>query len=200
MRNTRSQGGFTLVEIAIVMVIIGLLLGGAMKGQEMIQNAKVKRVKADFDQYTAAVYFYQDSYRFMPGDNPNADDHHGVQAAEVGNGDGLVASDWRSTTANQESRLFWLHLRSAGLITGAANDQTQPSNAFGGRVGVENNVADFQGPGICFSSIDQKTAISLDTAYDDGVGTTGSVQGVTNGDVAVAYTANNYNNDICFSL
>src|SRR5256885_676312 len=48
MESIRKQHGFTLVEIAIVLVIIGLLLGGILKGQEMITQAKIKNVIADF--------------------------------------------------------------------------------------------------------------------------------------------------------
>jgi prepilin-type N-terminal cleavage/methylation domain-containing protein len=64
----RTQKGFTLVEIAIVLVIIGLLLGGILKGQEMITQAKIKNVVADFSGISAAYYGYQDRYRAIPGE------------------------------------------------------------------------------------------------------------------------------------
>ena len=67
-----KQAGFTLVEIAIVLVIIGLLLGGILKGQEMITQAKIKNVVNDFNGITAAVNSYQDRYRQLPGDDLNA--------------------------------------------------------------------------------------------------------------------------------
>ena len=63
------QDGFTLVEIAIVLVIIGLLLGGILKGQEMITQAKIKNVIADISGVSAAMYGYQDRYRALPGDD-----------------------------------------------------------------------------------------------------------------------------------
>ena len=63
------QSGFTLVEIAIVLVIIGLLLGGILKGQEMITQAKIKNVIADFSGVSAAYHGYQDRYRAIPGDD-----------------------------------------------------------------------------------------------------------------------------------
>src|SRR5271170_940160 len=66
----RQQSGFTLVEIAIVLVIIGLLLGGILKGQEMITQAKIKNVVSDFNGITAAQYAYQDRYHQLPGDDP----------------------------------------------------------------------------------------------------------------------------------
>ncbi|MEE8530235.1 MAG: prepilin-type N-terminal cleavage/methylation domain-containing protein, partial [Nitrosomonadaceae bacterium] len=61
------QSGFTLIEIAIVLVIIGLLLGGVLKGQEMINSAKVKNIANDFRQIPVYIYGYQDRFRAIPG-------------------------------------------------------------------------------------------------------------------------------------
>ena len=68
----KAQRGFTLVEIAIVLVIIGLLLGGILKGQEMITQAKIKNVMADYSGISAAYHGYQDRYRAIPGDDLGA--------------------------------------------------------------------------------------------------------------------------------
>ena len=70
--NRHRQSGFTLVEIAIVLVIIGLLIGGVLKGREMITNAKIKRIENDFAGVSAAIYAYQDRYGVLPGDDPAA--------------------------------------------------------------------------------------------------------------------------------
>src|SRR3954469_16141500 len=83
----RNQG-FTLVEIAIVLVIIGLLLGGILKGQEMITQAKIKNVIADMSGVSAAMYGYQDRYKSLPGDDKNAGTRWGTTAP--GNGDGVI--------------------------------------------------------------------------------------------------------------
>ena len=72
MESIRKQHGFTLVEIAIVLVIIGLLLGGILKGQEMITQAKIKNSIADFSGISAAYHGYQDRYRAIPGDDAGA--------------------------------------------------------------------------------------------------------------------------------
>src|SRR5437879_13656869 len=69
---TKRRQGFTLVEIAIVLVIIGLLLGGILKGQEMITQAKIKNVIADFSGISAAYHGYVDRYKKIPGDDPCA--------------------------------------------------------------------------------------------------------------------------------
>ena len=78
--------GFTLVEIAIVLVIIGLLLGGILKGQEMITQARIKNVINDFNGITAAINSYQDRYRALPGDDINAASRWAGSFG--GNGDG----------------------------------------------------------------------------------------------------------------
>src|SRR5437867_3708850 len=71
-RTMKKAQGFTLVEIAIVLVIIGLLLGGILRGQEMITQAKIKNVIADYTGVSAAYHGYQDRYRSIPGDDPQA--------------------------------------------------------------------------------------------------------------------------------
>src|SRR5258706_14251471 len=81
-----SESGFTLVEIAIVLVIIGLLLGGVLKGQEMITQAKIKNVINDFNGVTAAVNSYQDRYRALPGDDLSAAGRWAGAQAGSGNG------------------------------------------------------------------------------------------------------------------
>src|SRR6266478_10107184 len=85
------EAGFTLVEIAIVLVIIGLLLGGILKGQEMITQAKIKNIINDFNGVTVAITSYQDRYRAIPGDDRNADTRWTVQAPASGNGNGAIA-------------------------------------------------------------------------------------------------------------
>ena len=65
----QAQSGFTLVEIAIVLVIIGLLLGGVLKGQELIENGRVKNAANDMNGIVAAYNSYLDRYRKLPGDD-----------------------------------------------------------------------------------------------------------------------------------
>src|SRR5512147_3232040 len=114
-----KQKGFTLVEIAIVLVIIGLLLGGILKGQEMITQAKIKNIVNDFNGITAAMNSYQDRYRAIPGDDRNASTRwttSSLPAAGSYQGDGQINGLYNNTltvaaTAAQESNLFWWHLR-----------------------------------------------------------------------------------------
>src|SRR5450830_427175 len=86
-----KQAGFSLVEIAIVLVIIGLLLGGILKGQEMITQAKIKNVVNDFNGITAAINSYQDRYRALPGDDLNAAGRWGTGVIS-GDGNGVFCT------------------------------------------------------------------------------------------------------------
>jgi prepilin-type N-terminal cleavage/methylation domain-containing protein len=71
--RTRVQGGFTLIEIVIVLVILGLLMGGVLKGQELITSARVRSLNALMDGVKSAYYGFQDRYRALPGDYVQAD-------------------------------------------------------------------------------------------------------------------------------
>src|SRR3990170_4404921 len=95
----KRQRGFTLVEIAIVLVIIGLLLGGILKGQEMITQAKIKNVINDFNGLSAALYSYQDRYRALPGDDLNAATRWATQVAVAGDGNGVFAGTYNNVLA-----------------------------------------------------------------------------------------------------
>jgi len=185
-----TQAGFTLVEIAIVLVIIGLLLGGILKGQEMINQARIKNAINDFNGITVAVTSYQDRYRALPGDDPNADTRWTTQAPAKGDGNGVIGGNYNVTvtaaapTSAQESNLFWQHLRIAGFVPGittGAGSGAQPPNAASGIVGVQNAVnpgvgLGFVGPIICSSNIPDKVASAVDTQMDDSNSQTGQVR------------------------
>src|SRR4051812_8767428 len=122
------QSGFTLVEIAIVLVIIGLLLGGILKGQELINSAKVKNLANDFRTIPTYVYGYQDKFRSLPGDDAAAPSHVGAPATHKGDGNGTIDGQWDDPeTGTTESNLFWEHVRLANLAPGS----TTPAAGFG---------------------------------------------------------------------
>ena len=190
------QRGFTLVEIAIVLVIIGLLLGGILKGQEMITQAKINNVINDFNGLSAAVNSYRDRYRMLPGDDNGADTRWGLPAAQKGDGNGVVAGKYNDT-AGAESQLFWLHLRQAGFVPGGGMDQ--PRNATAGLIGVQTGDAaggsalgTFTSLIVCSTSIPDKVAGAVDAQMDDGRPNTGQLrayQGAANADVLAAAPA-----------
>lgn len=114
----REPRGFTLIELAIVLVVIGLLLGGVLKGQELIESARARNIISQLDSIKAAYYAFQDRYRAAPGDYPGSLAHanlSGIESPQVGgNGDGVV----RDTPEARESLLVWVHLAHANLIAG----------------------------------------------------------------------------------
>src|SRR4030066_1446862 len=99
----RRQSGFTLIEIAIVLVIIGLLLGGILKGQELITQGRIRNVANDFQSVTAAINLYQDRYRALPGDDIGANARWSTTTS--GNGNGEIAGNYNSIAAAAEPRL-----------------------------------------------------------------------------------------------
>jgi prepilin-type N-terminal cleavage/methylation domain-containing protein len=111
--------GFTLIEIAIVLVIVGLLLSGVLRGRELIANARVRALILQMDGVKAAYFGFLDRYRALPGDYLNATATiSGVAATAVcnnGNGDG----NGQIVIANNENILAWEHLSKAGFITGS---------------------------------------------------------------------------------
>jgi prepilin-type N-terminal cleavage/methylation domain-containing protein len=132
MNRRITTAGFTLVEVAIVLVILGLLLGGILKGQELLTNARVRELITQQDGIKAAFFGFQDRFRSLPGDYHQAIGSI-VNATQNGNGNGRVESD---TTPN-ESILAWEHLSRAGFInatyTYAATESatTSPMSRYG---------------------------------------------------------------------
>jgi len=211
MNKVLRQKGFTLIEIAIVLVIIGLLLGGVLKGQELINTARVRALNNSVDGITAAWFSFQDRYRAFPGDYATAQSQvnlPGVPGAGVGPAGG-DANGRVDTTA--EAGRIWVHLEAAGYITGGYIDDTvvialdeyngnvaeSPDNGFGsgmvlslGReINNGGNVPVAAHELITGRGIPVEVLAELDRKVDDGSAVTGAMQlgnGSANWDAAAA--------------
>lgn len=183
-----KQQGFTLVEIAIVLVIIGLLMTGVLKGQELVTQARAKNIASDLNSVAAAVYTYQDRYRALPGDDNGAQGRWGLSAGQNGDRNGLLSTS--NANGADETQLFWLHLRRAGVITGDASSSAAPLNAVNGTTVASMDAAGFSGLALCTNALPGRIAETVDNQFDDGKPNSGTVHataantGASNADLA----------------
>lgn len=174
---SRHEKGFTLVELAIVLVIIGIILGAVLKGQEIINNAKIKRVYNQQREVFAALYTYLDRYQRFPGDNnliPVG------WTATPGNGDGVIGGLTTNCAAGAttETCQVWQHLRNASIIPGQRNSAVNPTNSYGGAIAVGNAaVQGLTSNWIALTAIPSEICQVLDREYDDANATTGDIRG-----------------------
>jgi prepilin-type N-terminal cleavage/methylation domain-containing protein len=189
----QRQSGFTLIEIAIVLVIIGLLLGGILKGQELITGARVRNLISQQDGIKAAFYGFQDRYRAYPGDYTQATVNI-TGATQNGNGNGRIEAAGAVVAGSvpQEHILAWEHLSRAGFINGtytwaavasAATNPVNPYNIFLELVydGVHGNAA-IPGNGVqkhnlkTGGQIPVEIIAEVDRKIDDGLPYGGTFQ------------------------
>ena len=189
MKMVKKQGGFTLVEIAIVLVIVGLLLAGVLKGQELIESSRIRAAVSELNSVTAANNAYIDRFRAAPGDDGptlatlTARGGPWLTITAFGNLNGaLLSTPAQTVLPTLESLAFWQHLRAAGFISGSPATigvGALPNNSFGGLTGVVGPAAAITGANgrsVCMTQVPGKAARAIDTQLDDGVPLTGDVR------------------------
>ncbi|MDD3021590.1 MAG: prepilin-type N-terminal cleavage/methylation domain-containing protein [Alphaproteobacteria bacterium] len=187
LQTRRSERGFTLVELAIVMIIIGLLIGGILKGQELINNARVSSSVTQLKGIEAAVNTFKDKYAALPGDISNASTRlpgcTGAICTTNGNGDGLIqttggdlgAAQLTPASGTNETAMF-AHLTVASLLTGAV----EPNTAWS----LQTSLPDFNlGGKIRFGYVPNATAQTGQVATANYTG--GHYMAVGNGGAAL---------------
>ncbi|MBI5641422.1 MAG: prepilin-type N-terminal cleavage/methylation domain-containing protein [Nitrospirae bacterium] len=188
----RSEKGFTLVELAIVLVIIGIILGAVLKGQDLINNAKAKRLVSDTQGLTAIAYTFSDRYGRFPGDCDNDGDLNyaalnATTAAFAAAAAPAFCYPPANAAANADDQ--WNEVIKAQLLSGAPRDLAK--NLFNGAryfagpaiAGVEYNiVVNRQVP--CYSAKMMDTTI--DGALDAGEG---SIREISGGAIRIATDA-----------
>jgi prepilin-type N-terminal cleavage/methylation domain-containing protein len=139
--------GFTLVELAIVMTIIGLLIGGILKGQELIKNARITSTIAQIQSYWAAIEAFRDKYDNIPGDISfatfrlpgctaaafcfNGDGNGRIGVAGLNPPNTLYTDQTGVTLPERETTMFWKHLALADLISGVDGGANPATPAWG---------------------------------------------------------------------
>lgn len=138
----KENKGFTLLELAISMTVIGLIIGVIIGGATMIKNAKLQSIMADIDMYTKAASAFKDKYNYLPGDMPTATTFWGTLAGCPtpaytstpntatcnGDGNGHIGDHWLGTN-NEELFAAWQQLADAQFISGSYNGMSGTSGA-----------------------------------------------------------------------
>ena len=121
----KTSSGFTLIELSIVLVIIGLIVGGVLVGKDLIKAAELRAIPADWDRFVAANRIFKDKYACIPGDC--------IKASQFGlgaNGNGNSYVDIYVGTFQNESWEYWRHLANAGLIEGSYTGVAGPESIY----------------------------------------------------------------------
>lgn len=151
----RNDDGFNLVELSIALAVIGLLLGVILKGQDLLESARLKSIVAQGNQYRLAVTTFRDRYDAMPGDFAQAQQ---MLAPDVPNGNGNALIEGEGLAPQGEPMAFWAHLAAAGLIPspghagedGAGFGHGAPACKLGGGFTVCSNPSeDMPGHWLC---------------------------------------------------
>lgn len=210
----KKQHGFTLVELSIVIVIIGLIISGIVAGQSLVRSAKISSITSDIDKYKTAINTFQLEYNAQPGDLPTAVSYGIASAGHFGNGDKKI-DDCR-----YEGSYAWEHLSKAKLIPGSytgttgAIQQDMPkssfSNVYYGITHIDSSLVASTGciglsTAVMYGVINRKSIISvganttfpingfltvneaygIDTKIDDGAPDKGLVYASNNGNTNV---------------
>lgn len=166
----QKSSGFTLVEISIVMIIIGLLIGGTFGGMKLIDNMQVNRTVQDLKAIESAALTFKDTYGRLPGDivSPAARLPNCTVApcATGGNGNRIIGTTYLGSAAiadSAENFTFWAHLQAADLLSlGVKNTldmafgEGQPEAAVSGGM----RVSDWSNIGAC-PAIINRTALAI---------------------------------------
>lgn len=200
-KNTRnnSQAGFSLIELAVVLIVMGLLIGGILKGRDLIESARLKRVMSQLNEFRMATSTFLDKFDALPGDFNKASTQINGELRD-GNNNGVI--EGAGLGGGSEALAFWSHLAAAGFIgspgpTGSQNvgefGKGAPESSIGGGFTVENNQNGLKGLWFILGQkhgehgtgglLTPAQAMSIDKKMDNGHPTSGKVQAMNGSDV-----------------
>ena len=174
----RSNAGFSLIEVAIAIVVIGLLASFTIKGGQLIQSARLNSVYDQVTTFKVATQLFVEKYGFLPGNLPDASNIL-KEGTESGSGNGQINS-------LEDSKRFWQHLIASGLLASELVDGNPPSKV-GGYFYVSNNLDGLEGTWVILSSgttdnrnfkgiLTPENAHAIDRNHDTGDPTTGDIR------------------------
>jgi prepilin-type N-terminal cleavage/methylation domain-containing protein len=197
-KKMKKKAGFTIIELAVVMIIIGILIGVVIKGGALIDNARMKKLYALKNDISQATYGYYEQYSYYPGDDPNMLAKWPTLPIANGNGNGVIANGIAASApivcaaGAVEQCSFWSALRQAGFLTGTGF--TNPRHPYGNMISVTFYNDPSWGAAnalithwIIFMSVPGGNGQAFDLQYDDGNWQTGTIRG------SAAYTASSIN-------
>lgn len=124
-RFLKETGGYSLVELSIALLIIGLIVGGVLKGQELLESARLKSVLTQVNEFRLATGVFMDKFGALPGDFDHASEALGA-TLQNGNNNGIIEGPGLSTSGpGHEATSFWQHLAAAGLLPLASPSSAQ---------------------------------------------------------------------------
>ena len=180
-----GSGGFSFIEMAVAIVILGAVLVMTLRGAELIEAMRGFSTGYQLQQVENAVFIYKSTYNYPPGDDPAAPARFGRNPAPVMVGDSFADSAgdaliqgkmWDIRNPEGEQFAAWRDLRAANLVDGdpkLLGLSSLPDNAFGGVFGFDEGNLDQDNVSLCATRIPGRAAWQIDDRIDDGRISTG---------------------------
>lgn len=175
----KDESGFTLPELAVLLVIVGVAIGGVLGVQHLLLRGRVNAVEQAIAGYRGAVAGYVKQFGDPPGDDRGAQARWGDTVPQAGGiGDGKVQGIYNANAPDQETRMFWAQLRASGRVPGRPDDTSQPRNPFGGVYGVQEDALGIPGLSLCFGNVTGAVTRTLLERLSDGTRDQGPMRAI----------------------